>query len=203
LPAVTFIGTHTFKNSDANTSYTINGPVTFLLTTSGQHLVLEFCTQNSLVLDPNATGLSYWLDYEHPGDRYALVLGENRDSQFLLSRYFGGHLLTHGTYEPREFLAFDLRFENRNSYIPPITYHLEEINTGISKRFKFKIEGTNHGIQSINFGSATLGQFVVRGPYALGFQFLDFVTDRLRASSTVIRPVLTAHSTGDVIVLGY
>lgn len=204
IPSVSFQGIHTFRTSDSSRQYTIQGPISFTLSEKNQNLVLEFLTNNSLVLDPAATGLSYWLNNEHPTNRYAIILGQTKEKEFLVNEsLLGGTALTQGIFEPKELSTFYPRFDSRvPSRVSTLNFNFEQIPTSNPKRFKFKIEGTNHGMQSIDMSASSLTQLVVRGPLALGFYFIDLVADRLIASGSTVRLICSAHSSGDVIVVG-
>jgi hypothetical protein len=109
LAAVTFNGTRTWSVSPSK-QYVLVGPITYLVNTAlaalGSHLVLEFNTPSSLVLDPAETPLSYWLAIDHSSTKYAVVVGEVREQSVLLYPALGSRSaaqpLTYGHLEPIE-----------------------------------------------------------------------------------------------------
>ena len=112
LCAVTFNGTHTWSANPAK-QYVLVGPVTYLVNTAlaalGSHLVLEFNTSSSLVLDPAETPLSYWLTFDHSSTTYTVVVGEVREQSMLLYPALGSRTsakpLTYGHLEPIEITS--------------------------------------------------------------------------------------------------
>jgi hypothetical protein len=87
LAAITFNGTRTWSVSPAK-QYTLVGPITYLIDTAltalGSHLVLEFNTSSSFVIDAAETPLSYWQAIDHSSTKYAVVVGEVREQSMLL-----------------------------------------------------------------------------------------------------------------------
>jgi len=109
LCAVTFNGTRTWNVSPSK-QYVLVGPVTYLINTAltalGSHLVLEFNTSSSFVIDAAETPLSYWQAIDHSSTKYAVVVGEVREQSMLLYPALGSRTLaqplTYGHLEPIE-----------------------------------------------------------------------------------------------------
>ena len=156
-------------------------------------------------MDQTVNPLGYWVGRGHPTDRYVLVLGKSKDSRFLLSPRLGGCALTFGSLEPGELsLSEDLRFNNRepSAFVGEFKYSFTQLPTGNSGRIKFKMIGSNIGIQSLSFSdSGAVKQLLKRGPMALGFTYLLQDLSVLRSFSDINTPVVTSHAGGQVVVL--
>jgi hypothetical protein len=173
LAAVTFKGTRIWKDN-VSRQYTLVGPVTYqidvTLPARGSHLVLEFNTASSLVLDPTDVPLSYWTDLNHSNTNYAVVIGEAREQELLLYPALGMRTatpLTYGNLEPLELLG------QLNECIYSLPYKLDivpwyEIITTGSTSFAMKQVGSLKGVQSLTFTPAVQKQLSLRRLLPLG-----------------------------------
>jgi hypothetical protein len=193
LAAITLKGTRTWKDNVARQYvYTLVGPVTYQIDTTlgalGSHMVLEFNTASSLILDATETPLSYWTDPNHSNTDYAVVIGEVKDQSFLLYPAIGARKqateLVYGNLEPIEMTS------GVGDWIYALPYKLDvaplfEIVSAGSTSFALKRVGSLKGVQPITFTPSVQRQLALRRLLPMDGWFLYQASDVIASSSRI------------------
>lgn len=192
LAAVTFNGTRIWTTDSRQ--YSLVGPVTYEIDTTlgalGSHLVLEFNTASSLVLDATENPLSYWGALNHSNTVYAIVIGEVREQELLLYPAIGERpatLLTYGHLEAIEMTR------GIGEWIYSLPYKVDLVPSyevvggmGSGTTFAMKEVGSLRGIQAIVFTPSVQRQLALRRLLPYRGWFL-FQTNDITASSSRIQ----------------
>jgi len=160
--ALTIRGTFNLQSSTG--TYAL-GPQVLLLTpaTVGKHLVLEFNTALSLLLDAVANPLSYWTDLNYPQGKILVVLGEVREKAFVLYPVMAMHSeqikLTYGNLElPNisEALPNVIYCAPASQYCISTSQHnVHDVTSIASDSVSVQEVGTLNGFQSLRFAANT------------------------------------------------
>jgi hypothetical protein len=191
LAAITFNGTRTWKDNAAR-QYALVGPVTYQIDTTlgalGSHMVLEFNTASSLILDATESPLSYWTDPNHSNTEYAVVIGEVKDQSFLLYPAIGTRRqateLVYGNLEPIEMTS------GVGDWIYALPYKLDvaplfEMVSAGSTSFALKMVGSLKGVQPITFTPSVQRQLALRRLLPMDGWFLYQASDVIASSSRI------------------
>jgi hypothetical protein len=153
----------TFSLKGAFGSYSLNN-MSFPLgpSTVGKHLVLEWNTPASLILDAAANPLTYWTDLNYPQGKIVVVLGEVREKAFVLYPILAMHTeLIKLSYASLE--KSDISDAIRNiSYCAPASQYCihrtlqsaHEVTPIAVDSLSVREVGTLHGFQKLEFGAS-------------------------------------------------
>ena len=198
LASVTFNGTWTWRPTNLDATVPANllliGPIQFEIDTTlaalGSHLVLEFNTASSLILDATETPLSYWTATDHSNTKYVVVVGEAREQALLLypaTGARGAKLLTYGHLEPIEMLSSAYlvgEWEYALPYKVDLAPLYDIIGMG-STTFALIEVGSMRGIQPITFTPSVQRQLAQRRLLPVSGCFLYQSTNVISSSSKI------------------